>query len=274
MIPNLLSNVKSTQYRDNRIPNVIGRPVSWIDIYKEDSVTIVFRGANGAKLSVDPGDGSGFEAVSLLGTGTGVNWVHDYTGVSGTKRVFIRGDLDDITRIEFSTLNSVNGFDLGTFSNLEYYVVGGYQRHVNFKGVTNLKKLGYLYENVNSSLVDASALASCNSLYSVTITNCGITDISWAKNLTDCFNINLNNNNSIVYQETAWSTFSGLNFECKSQLSSAEVDQMLIDFAAAGWTRCTLLLDGTNDLRTSASDAAMLLHVGVLNNEVHVNESE
>ena len=82
------------------------------------------------------------------------------------------------------------------------------------------------------------------------------------------------NGNPINYPLTglSWFTATAGTFKFDSTVdSSAEVDQWLIDLAAANWSSCTIYLDGTNPARTSASDAAIAT-LAVNGCTVYVNE--
>jgi hypothetical protein len=115
-------------------------------------------------------------------------------------------------------------------------------------GLTSLQALG-LYHN--SKALDVAPLVGLSSL------------------------IELRLHNTVVdYPLTglSWFTATSGTFRFDSTVDSEdEVDQWIIDLAAANWSNCTIYLDGTNPARTGASDAALatLIANGC---EVHVNE--
>lgn len=215
-------------------------------------ITITLQG-DGGDVTIDWGDGNG-ETQTL--TAGGVDFVNDYGG-AGTRLIQIYGALGNITYKKCWNANLTKILSMDGLTNLTTLYID-FNPIVDIPGVSNLTSLVSLSMS-GGNLTNISALLRLLNLQYLDLTNNDFTDISVLVNLSNLNNFRLTNV-AIDYPLTglSWFTATSGTFRFNSCVdSAAEVDQMLIDFAAANWSTCTIYLDGTNPARTSASDAAV-----------------
>lgn len=91
VIPNILTNVSN-----NLIGTAEEEPSAVFWTTKTTTVTFTLRGTAGKVISISWGDGNSTE-LPLQGLSTSVNFVHDYLGLAGTKKITMTGDLLNVT---------------------------------------------------------------------------------------------------------------------------------------------------------------------------------
>lgn len=216
------------------------------------SVSVGFRGTNGKSVFVDAGDGTPLEEIALLGISTPCPWNHDYSGLPGIKYIGVYGDLIDVL--------------LFTISNIE---ISGYLS--NFRA---LKNCLYAYLWNSAGLTGDWSQLEFISPIEIYLSNSGITGNINIINRWPTLGVLYLNNTDMTYTtpDEGLTTRSGDNLQMDScGLDSSEVDQFLIDAAAASWSSNTIALAGTNEVRTSESDDALIALV-LLGNAITVNE--
>ena len=126
-------------------------------------------------------------------------------------------------------------------------------------GMSVLNQLYLQYTDVSGDIASLSGLTNMAYLYLFETQVTG--DIGALKTMTNLLRYYMFDNvgQNLVYNATTLPAWS-LNFIYLQNLglSSAEVNNFLIDLAAAGGTNGELRLDGANAYRTSASDAAIV----------------
>lgn len=219
---------------------VAGLPVVSIPHTKNGTFSIVFRGTNGSMIYCDPGDGSAVQVKTMLGPSTDVTFSYSNGGALRVVRVY--GAIDQITKFNIGS-NSLTGRieEFVKFKNLTYLrTTSNLGLTGNVESVVALQGLTFLSVYQNGLKGDAARVAELGSLTELYL---GV--------------------NSLTYSTGSWPTFSSGTVLLQSCISSSpEVDQWLIDLAAAGWNNCTITIDGTNPVRTSASDAAVATLLG------------
>ena len=237
--------------------------------------TATLKGPAGKYVTFDWGDGSAPTTLDL-DTG-GVDFVHDYSSSgSGTKVIRIYGDLDAVTFFDCRSTSPAS--DLIS---------------ADLRLLPNLERAYFSHGNIIELLVDLNAPIDYFYLHNCSITQSFVNILPhFASTLTQ---IRISGNDytdvtpftflinatliqaygvAIDYPLTGLTWFpatSGTFYWGSNVDSSAEVDQWLIDLAAANWSSCTIYLDGTNPARTSASDAAIAT-LAVNGCTVYVNE--
>jgi hypothetical protein len=199
------------------------------------SISIVFRGILNQTFILDWGHGAP-ELVTLLGA-TAVTKTHNYSGVAGTKTIALR---QGAAVIDYVDANSC------------------FLQSMNFSAMSGLLIVGVHY---NSALGSISTLSNLSQLTQIFVLgNTALTDLSPATG-KPLLTLLWAQTASLVYTTLVWPKLNNANIKLSSaQLSSGEVDQVLIDFASAGGTGITnsaIDLAGTNAARTSASNAAL-----------------
>ena len=204
------------------------------------SLTITTRSPASTGFNVDWGDGNS-EWVSHVGPFSDVNTVHNYSGLTGSKRIVLTGDFNVLLRFQcFDTLFGGKISAFGCFGSLEL--------------------LRLSTADVSG---DISALSILTSLDTLRLDFSLVTgDIGSLATLTGLSRLSLNNT-VLEYNSTTLPAWSSATIEIQScTLTTAEVDNFLIDLAAAGGTNGTLNIAGTNAARSSASDAAKTTLLG------------
>lgn len=240
-------------------------------------------------LYVDWGVDGTFEEFELSAGGVAVN--RDYPD-SSEKTIRVYGALSGVTSItaDSNSISDVGGLSHLTSTTLLTLYFNDLTDLSGFIGMPAIDEIGIAF---NSGLDDISPLSGLITLTRLSLHQCNVTNLSPLSSLTNLTYLRLYDNafsdlsplvslaalstlyvynNNIDYTTLLWPAYSSGVFRFNSAgLSSGEVDQLLIDAAAAGWGTLTLYLDGSNGARTSASDAAVatLLGNGVT---LYVNE--
>ena len=166
------------------------------------------------------------------------------------------------------TIVSLNGMTSLTYLDISSTTVAG-----AVTGVPALTSLLYLYVDNTSITGLVSEFVMATGLIELVANDCaGLScDIDDLDVLTDLELLNIENIPS-WYLTTTLPTWSDIVFIATScSLTTAQVDQILIDLNTAGGTGGTLYIAGTNDARSSTSDAA---HTALLGKSwtIYVNE--
>jgi hypothetical protein len=228
------------------------------------SIQFTTRGPANTGMFVNWGDGEG-EWIEHIGTGSSVDTAHNYGGMTGVKYIVFGGALGAVSRFQcddsllFGDLATLNAFEiserlylpstgiLGLLSDLSgtpalpRLVLNNTDISGNISGLSTLTSLGEIdlgrMPNITGNLGDLAPLTS-----------------AWRLWVYDT---------SIGYTTTtlpAWSSADIKFYDCA--LTQAEVDNFLIDLAAAGGSNGTLNIAGTNAARSAASDAAKATLLG------------
>lgn len=217
-------------------------PAATITTTKVGTFSMTLRGYPGS-LTVDWGDGSAPQIVTLLGVGTSVVVNHTYV-LAGSKHIVL-------TAPELITY---------VFANSQSIV----SALVSF--INKLKFLSYLSLNFNALSEDISAIRSVlSNLTSLNLSTCSLVgDISVLEDASAAYtNISLGQNKLTCENVFSSPAFTGSSYSFRSSISVAShVDNALISFASGGMHNTSLYLDGTNPARTSASDAAVATLLG------------
>ena len=225
------------------------------------SVELRFLGTNGTTFLLDWGHGTP-EIVTLLGATT-VTKNHNYSGAGGTKTITLSHGIDNITA--FYGRNSLYNGNISQFAkikNLTYIDILNSGFSGNVGSLNGLTSLDYLNLSGNSyisgDLSGISGLVNLINLYlhGTTVTG-DIGNLSELSNLDRLYLYSL----SLEYTTPAggWPAYDGIDYWLYSTVdTSAEVDNMLIDFAEGGMNNCNLNVAGTNPAVTSASLLARL----------------
>jgi hypothetical protein len=239
--------------------------------------TATLKGPAGKFVTFDWGDGSAPTTLEL--SAGGVDFVHDFSGGSGTGVIRIYGDIGDVTYINAHDNDIANIMSLSGLTSLDsLYLYNNDIIDISaLSGLTNLK---YLYLHGND-IIDISALSGLTSMISLYLYSNDIVDISALSGMSEITTLHLTYNsitdiapliglskltllyiygNPIDYPLTGlnWFTAAAGTFRLDSTVdSSDEVNQWLIDLNDALWANCTVYLDGTNPPPTAAAAAAM-----------------
>ena len=236
--------------------------------------TVTFHGTNGAKIYIDPGDGSAIDTVTLLGTSTDVDWNHTYSAAPRTARIYsatlnvsyINGVDEYITYIDnFFVFENITTLRLYTNSIIDISAIAGltsltvlylYSNSIiDISAVAGLTSLTMLWLNNNNSIIDISAVAGLTSLTNLRLSTNSIIDISAVAGLTSLTVLWLHNN-SVQTLPSAFPSWNGIDYQNQNN-PNLPTDEWLIKLAAASVSNSTLRADGTCPARTSASDAAV-----------------
>lgn len=226
-------------------------------------------------ITVDWGEGGATEDFVL--TAGGVSVSHAY-GDASEKTITVTNALSGVTSLvgDSTSTNAVTGLNSLTACTFMTWYFNSITDLSGFAGMPVIDELGLAF---NSSLADISPLSGLTSLTRLSLHQCNISNLSPLSTLTALKYLRLYNNafsdispltsltdlsiglhvynNNITYTTLTWPTYTAgtLRFD-SAGLSSAEVDQLLIDAAAANWATLNLYIGGSNGARTGASDAA------------------
>ena len=216
--------------------------------YTDTQIDLVFQLPTGKSMVVFWGDGNS-SAVNGNDT-TDVSVSSTYSG-AGTYYITLGGDYLDLTKI-----------------NCDRTHVSG-----DVSGWSALTSLTFLHCGGNSLTGDVSTWSALTSLTRLYCGGNSLTgDVSTWSALTSLTQLHCDSNSLDFDNTTAWTALSlGTTYFSNNSMTSTQVDNALIAFAGGPFLNTTIYLDGTNDARTPASDAALatLLAAG---NDVRVNE--
>ena len=276
------TNLWALAFTDNAVTNnVVETSFTFATASADLSQSYLVRLPVGKTLTVDWGDGSedsyaGNDAVDVVVT-------HTYAG-AGSYDIKFKDDYLSLTYLRCDNnflTGDVSGWS--ALTNLTYLYC-----HINsltgdISGWSALTNIDRLYCFNNSLTGDVSGWSALTSL---TYLNCADNSLtgdvsSWSAltNLTYLFC----NNNSLTGDVSSWSALTSLAFlrgdensfdfdsvtnwaaldlgtYCQLQdnsMSSTQVDNALNSFANGPFLNTTIELDGTNDVRTPASDTAV-----------------
>lgn len=259
------------------------------------------EGTSGEKIWIDYGD-SVTVCDTLKGTAD-LDLDFTFTG-SGHREILITGALQDITKIHCSNSGYGTYCDLGQFArlssltDLEFYnnydVYGDVS---DLKYSTNLTQLEVYNTNISGDIADLNlltnltrlrlhdnatlagkidSLSTLTNILQILIYNTAITgNLNAISNFSvDATNITLYSNGDVSYTTATLKAWAATTILIQNNaLSAGEVDQFLIDLAAASTSgsSSTLTINGTNAARTSSSYAAKTT---LVNNGWTVNVNE
>jgi hypothetical protein len=272
--------------KQRSIASVAANVSAWVETVKESATALVFRGTNGEVITVAAGDGSAVDEVTLLGPGTDATWNHDYTGVSGTKRIVISGNIDAVTRFSSNSqgltaynLNALKNLDylktvndsnlvgdiesLRSFPGLTYVEIQGTKIGGNLSSIAGLTSLQYIFLQDSEVVGDLSSLSELTATIQMALRDDPVTgdlsDLSALTNLTHLWVYNTD----IGCTTDALAEWGNITLQAHNcNWTSTEVDNCLNKLNDAGGTGGTLKIDGNNASRTSASDAALIALLG------------
>ena len=218
-----------------------------IDPTVSTSFTANFLGTAGRTIIVDFGDGT-IKTYTLDPT-TNVAVTHTYSG-SKPYTILIYGDLNDLTKVDLSNYGYSVYFDVGQVADLP--------------GLTTLQLRGNSELQGDISLLSNMINATSFQLYQSALHG-NLNVIANLPSTAQYVYVYGLTGGKVTYTTTTMPAFNNINLRLQdNNLTSAEVDQILIDLAASSvsGSTCTLLLNGTNAARTSASDAAVTTLTG------------
>ncbi len=232
------------RYFDGTKWNFPGRRALVLEIDPTISATFSanFLGTSGRSITVDFGDGT----IKNYDLDPSVNVAvsHTYT-VSNTCTILIYGDLNDLTKVDLSNYGYSVYFDIGQIADLinltTLQLRGNNELQGDISLIKNMVKLTscQLYQSALKGDLSVLANLPANALY------------IYAYGLTG---------GTITYTSTTLKSWNNTILRLQdNNLTASEVDQILIDLAAASVSGSTsqVRLDGSNAARTSASDAAV-----------------
>lgn len=216
----------------------LGVPTATVTHTRNGTFTVNFIGPNGAQILCTPSNGSP-QLITLLGPG--INVPFSYASDGSLQNVIFKGAGLGVATTFSGPIQSV-----ASVSNLQ--------------GMTSLEQFSFFYNDITSADIRLNSPA-------LTYINLSTNQIVDPAPLAALYGMSLFyvNDNPMVYPPgglTWFAATSGTYRFYSTVTTSGEVDQWLIDLAAAGWSNCTVYLDGTNPARTSASDAAVATLVG------------
>lgn len=231
-------------------------------------------------ILVDWGIDGSFEEFELTAGGVVVSHIYPDTS---EKTICVHGDIDGVTSLvaDSQSISAVDGlYNLTSATFVTFY----FNSITDLSGFAGMPVIGEIGLSFNPGLDDIYPLAGLTTLTRLSLHQCNIADLSPLSTLVNLDYLRLYDNafldvspltslvalttlyvynNTLTYTTLSWPAYSSGTFRFDSAgLSSAEVDQLLIDAAAAGWSSLTFYLDGSNGVRTSASDAAVVTLLG------------
>ena len=192
------------------------------------------RMAGTGSVYVDWGDGSDVETIVLSDDSSLANNYHSYSD-STEKTILIYGDIDIITRIYLVNMEITDIYNIARMTALE---------DIYLEGNDNLD-------------IDISVFLTVESLDRLDLKGTGVTgsfgNLVSGNNLTELVVYEANN---IVCDTKSFGLQTSATIDCRFMgWTSTEVDNFLIQAAAAEWTSCNIHVS-LNESRTSASDVA------------------
>jgi hypothetical protein len=244
------------------------------------TTTITARGTSGDVVTFDWGDGTD-STLTLSGVSTNDVLTKDYSS-TGTYTLTLSGDYTSLTlfsctdgRLE----GDVGG--LGALTSLTRLYLYNTSVDGDVGGLSTLTSLTRLYLYNTSVDGDVGGLSTLTSLIRLYLYNTSVDgDVGGLSTLTSLTNLSLQGtsvdgdigglstltslvllylyDNTLSYSSTSLPAWADNDIQVYStSLSSTEVDSFLIDLADGVGDDGTLNIAGTNDSRTSNSDAAV-----------------